>query len=369
MSTAGWSWPFVCSNCRRPYAPEGFPHVCPACGGLYDVDRPLEHSLDPDPTARGLARFRPGFALPPGAGLITLGEGSTPLVAAAAAGGTIHFKCEHLNPTGSFKDRAAALIVSALIACGVREVIEDSSGNAGAALAAYGARAGITVRVFVPSQAAGPKRAQMEAYGAQIVEVPGPRQAAAEAAREEAAAGAVYASHAHLPHGLAGMATIAYEIVEQLGGPPASVVVPVGQGSLALGLHAGFEALRRAGRIGTAPALFGVQARACAPLWAVHQAGAAGLGFVLEGPTVAEGIRIRHPLRGDAVLRAIEGSGGGLVAVDEPEILAGRDALARLGLYVEPTSAVIWPALEALRARLRPPVVAVLTGSGLKAPG
>lgn len=368
MSTAGWSWPFACGNCRRPYAPEGFPAVCPACGGVFELSRPIEYALNADAGDHGLARFRPCLTLPPDAPLISLAEGGTPLLAAETEAGTVHFKCEHLNPTGSFKDRAAALIVSALAAGGVREVVEDSSGNAGAALAAYAARAGIGVRVFVPAQAAGPKRAQIAAYGAQIVEVPGPRQAATEAARREAAAGAVYASHAHLPHGLAGLATIAFELLEQLGRAPGSLVVPVGQGSLVLGLQAGFEALRRAGRIEAAPALFGVQARACAPLWAVHQAGAAGLGFVHEGATVAEGIRIRHPLRGDAVLRAIEDSGGALTAADEPEIVAGRDALARRGLYVEPTSAVVWPGLAALRPRLRPPVVAVLTGSGLKAP-
>jgi threonine synthase len=112
--------------------------------------------------------------------------------------------------------------------------------------------------------------------------------------------------------------------------------------------------------------LLGVQARACAPLWAVEQAGAAGLGWVREGETLAEGIRILYPLRGDAVRQAVASSGGRMVAVEEIEIDEGRAALARRGFWVEPTSAVVWPALRREMAGLPDPVVLVLTGSGFK---
>jgi threonine synthase len=300
---------------------------------------------------------------------VTLGEGGTPLLAVDVAGRTVHFKCEQLNPTGSFKDRGAMVLVSALRAAGVEAAVEDSSGNAGAALAAYAARAGMRVRIFVPSYASGPKRMQIQAYGAEVVSVPGARTAASEAVQAAAKQGAVYASHAHLPHMLAGVATMAFEIVEQLGRLPGAIVAPVGQGSIMLGLHIGFEALRLAGVIEGSPQLLGVQARACAPLWAVHAGGAAALGLVQEGETVAEGIRTLRPLRGDAVLAAVESSGGGFVAVEEEQILLGRDELAHRGLFVEPTSAVVWPGLLAWVDRLQDPVVAILTGSGLKSPG
>jgi threonine synthase len=279
---------------------------------------------------------------------------------------TAFFKCEHLNPTGSFKDRGSLVLVSALAALRVTEAVEDSSGNAGASFAAYCARAGIRATVFVPASASGPKRAQIEAYGARVVPVSGPRSAASEAAQRAVGGRTAYASHAHQPHGLAGMATIAFEIVEQLGGAPGSVFVPVGQGTLLLGLSRGFDALRAAGTIDGVPQLVGVQAQACAPLWAVARAGGVGLGFVQEGETVAEGIRIRSPLRGDALLEAVRRSGGTWVAVPEEAILEGRSALARLGLYVEPTSAVVWAALAAAGADVRRPIVAVLTGSGFK---
>jgi threonine synthase len=278
----------------------------------------------------------------------------------------IFLKCEHLNPTGSFKDRGTAVLVTALRAAGVAEAVEDSSGNAGASFAAYAARAGITASVFVPDSASGAKRLQIEAYGARLVRILGPRRNAALAVERAAEGGAVYASHAYLPHGLAGMATIAFELFEQLGAVPGSVVMPVGQGTSLIGVWRGFQALQAAGLAGRLPQLIGVQARACAPIWAVQHSGSAGLGWVQEGETLAEGIRILQPVRGDLVLHAVEATGGWMEAVEEAEIRAAVGELARKGFSVEPTSAVVWAALRAAGPRMREPVVAVLTGSGYK---
>ncbi len=361
------SRPFVCSNCSRRFPTSGFPHCCPRCGGLYDFASPLVYVPEGEASpVRDLARFRSTFPLPAGAPWISLGEGGTPLILAEVCGKPVYFKCEYLNPTGSFKDRGTAVLVSALAAAGVRSVVEDSSGNAGASLAAYCARAGIRARVFTPAYASGPKVAQMEAYGAEVVRIEGTRSAVSEAVLREVGGGVVYASHAYLPHGIAAMATVAFELVEQLGQAPGAVVVPVGQGSLVLGLKRGFEALQAAGKVERVPTLVGVQALACAPLYAVHAAGADGLRWVREGETMAEGIRTLRPLRGDRVLEAVESTGGTFVAVEESEIAEGRDALARRGLYVEPTSAVVYAALAQKVAGLPAPVVAVLTGSGFK---
>jgi threonine synthase len=367
---AGYDWPFACGNCHRPYPARGFVYRCPECGGLYEFSRPLPYETQPVDvrSARSLSRYRGTFPLPEDAPLVSLGEGGTPLVALDIQGRTVHFKCEYLNPTGSFKDRGTSVLVSALAAIGAREAVEDSSGNAGASFAAYAARAGIHARVFVPASASGPKVSQIEAYGAQTVRVAGPRSAAAEAVQREVEGGALYASHAYLPHGLAGMATLAFELVEQLEGPPGAVILPVGQGTLLLGGDLGFAALLDAGVIDHGPRWIGVQARACAPLWSAYTAGTAGLDWTTEGETMAEGIRIIHPLRGGSVLQAVEASGGQIVVVDEHEISSGRDALSRRGLYVEPTSAVVWPALMAVLDDLPDPVVVILTGSGYKSP-
>ena len=306
------------------------------------------------------------FDLPSNVPQISLGEGNTPLVWAEAFGKQVAFKLEFLNPTGSFKDRGTALLVSILLSRGVSEAVEDSSGNAGSSFAAYAAAAEINARVFIPDYASGPKRAQIEAYGAEVIPIPGPRSKAAEAVVREVERGVVYASHAYMPFGERGFSTVAYELVEQLGQVPGSVISPAGQGNLLLGLGRGFAGMRQAGLIQSMPALVGVQAEVCAPLWAVYTGGFVGLSFVSEGHTLAEGVRIQHPLRGDALLQLVVSTGGQFIAVPEEAILTGRDQLARRGLFVEPTSAIVWYALEQLIDNIPEPVVILLTGSGLK---
>jgi len=365
-----------CTNCRLPYPESGLPYRCPQCGGLFDYTAPFAfdsyQAAAPIAAQPGLWRYRHAFGLPAAAPAISLGEGNTPLVwvdfdpASLASSGPaprvrVALKCEYQNPTGSFKDRGSATLVSFLAGRGVKAAVEDSSGNAGASFAAYSARAGIQARVFIPDAASGTKRAQIYAYGAQVTRILGPRANAAEAARRAADQGAVYASHAYLPFNLPGYATLAYELVEQLGAPPGSVILPVGQGGLLLGMGRGFQALGV-----PMPRLIGVQARLCAPLWALQTYGPAGLAWVTEGDTLAEGVRVRLPLRGDAVLKAVEASGGQFVVVDESDLLVARDALARLGFYVEPTSALVWSALAQVVGKIPEPIVVVLTGSGLK---
>ena len=320
-----------------------------------------------DPELPGIWRYRHSFGLPDSAPVIYLGEGDTPLVEGQGFGRKLAFKLEFLNPTGSFKDRATALLISFLQSRGVTEAVEDSSGNAGASFAAYAARAGIDGRVFVPDYASGPKRSQIEAYGAELVPVPGSRSDAAEAVCKAAEISAVYASHAYLPFGLPGIATIAYELYEELGEVPGVIIAPVGHGSLLLGIAQGFGAMKSAGIIQNLPRLIGVQARACAPLWALSTQGTAGLAWVTEGETLAEGIRVLRPMRGDELLKAVDASGGAFLAVDEERILPARDSLAHVGLFVEPTSAIVWGALAEIAAELPEPIVLILSGSGLKA--
>lgn len=317
-----------------------------------------------DERARGIWRYRHTFPLPAEAEPVTLGEGHTPLVPITMEGRVTHFKMEGLNPTGSFKDRGMAVMFTGLKAIGLTEALEDSSGNAGAAFAGYAARAGIKARVFVPASASGPKRAQIEAYGAELVAVEGPRSKATEAAQAAAALGAYYGSHIYNPLGLAGNATAAYEIWEQLGHAPENVILPLGHGTLLLGLHRGFTALKEARLIDRLPRLIAVQAMACAPLWAVHRYGRDGLRWVTEGQTIAEGIRVFQPVRGDAVLAAIAETDGAVLAFEDDAIRAGREALAHLGIYAEPTCGVVWEALKQTAGE----VVVMVTGNGLKSP-
>jgi len=356
-----------CINCHLQYPDTEIPYHCPRCSGLFDFNS--SWVFDPsqvDAAQPGIWRYRHTFGLPGEAPVVSLGEGRTPLIWGQAFGHHVAFKCEYLNPSGSFKDRGSATLLSFIRSRGIETAVEDSSGNAGASFAAYAARAGLKAKVYIPDSASGPKRQQIKAYGAEVVRIMGPRSNAAEAVRRVADRGAIYASHAYLPFNLPGYATIAYEIVEQLDAAPGTLITPVGQGGLLLGVARGFEALLQGGVILKMPKLIGVQARACAPLWAFYHYGPTGLGWSAEGQTLAEGIRVSHPLRGDAVMSIMTAHQGMFLAVDEQDILPGREVLAHLGLYVEPTSAVIWSALEQAADRLVDPVVVILTGSGLK---
>jgi threonine synthase len=349
----------ACISCGIPFPDSGFPYKCPSCGGLYDDVKELRFD-DIDQSQPGIWRYASSFE--PRTDLVTLGEGNTPLLTAKAFGREVYLKCEYANPTGSFKDRGSATIVAALRSRRVTEAVEDSSGNAGASFAAYTARAGIKARVYAPESASGPKRKQIEIYGAQLILVPGPRWKAAEAALQAAEAGMVYASHAYLPFNLPGYATCAYEIVEQLGASPGAVIIPAGQGGFLLGMRRGFQAMQNANKINRMPQLIGVQSAACAPLFAF----ANGRKDYVTHDTLAEGVQVCNPLRKVQVVEEVLCDQGWFVSINETDIMWGRDALARLGFYVEPTSALIWSALEQTLPALSDPVVAVLTGSGYK---
>jgi threonine synthase len=358
-----------CIKCGRRYPSKGTPYRCPDCGGLYDYSELPDFNLSQvNHSAAGIWRYGHLLGLSSDAAQISIGEGNTPLIWRNCLGREIAFKLEYVNPTGSFKDRGTAVLISFLLSRGVSTAVEDSSGNAGASFAAYAAAAGITAEIFVPDTASGPKVAQMEAHGARVFRVPGGRSRTSEVTINAVEHGAVYGSHAYLPHNLFGYATLAYEVCAQLGRAPGTLVLPAGQGGLLLGVSRGFEALKIARIIDDLPVLIGVQAAACAPIFAGFQNGRPGVVQVEEGVTMAEGIRVRQPVRIDAVLNAIQQTNGRIVAVNEPEILTGREALARLGFYVEPTSAVIWDALKQVSDLLMDPVVVILTGTGLKSP-
>lgn len=357
----------ACIDCHRPFPDHGVPYRCPVCSGLYDFVAPsLFDSGQVEADQPGIWRFRHTFGLPGHAKQVYLGEGSTPLVWGDINGHPVAFKLESSNPSGSFKDRGSAVLVSFLNSRAINQIVEDSSGNAGASLAAYAARAGMNCDIYIPASASGPKRAQIEAYGAKLIAVPGSRSQASEAVLQAVKQGSVYASHAYLPYGLLGYATAAYEIVEQIGCTPGTVIVPAGHGNFLLGLARGFKALSLAGKIDHLPRMVGVQIEACAPLWAYIAIGQDGLNSVREGETLAEGIRVRYPARRAAVIQAVLESDGSIISVKEDQILPARDELARQGLYVEPTSAVIVPAIRQIEGALPEPIVALLTGSGLK---
>ena len=323
--------------------------------------------------------WRYAEAIPPfGTHRTSLGEALTPLVPARVAETDVLVKCEYALPTGSYKDRGSAFLISYLHSVGVEEAVEDSSGNAGASLAAYAARAGMRLKVFCPETASAAKLAQIGLYGAELVRVPGPRPRATEALLDYVEhTGGVYASHLWHPMFIEGVRTMAYEIAEHgeaEGGwwAPDWVLCPVGAGSILLGLYRGFGDLLRAGVIERPPRLVAVQAEKASAVVQALQSGADTVEPMSDpSPTLAEGIALPAPVRDREVLEALRQTRGTAVAVSEAHISAGLLAFGRAGFCVEPTSAVVWGGLQQLRddgsiaADAR--TVLILSGHGLKA--
>jgi threonine synthase len=341
---------------------------CPACGSPLelpgDVLRPSDEAL----TGQGVWRYAPWL---PAIAPVSLGEPTTPIVPVEIGGASTLVKLEAAQPTGSFKDRAATTLVAWLAASGVRHVAEDSSGNAGAALAAYAARAGIACDIYVPATASPGKLTQIGAYGARLIPVEGPRQAATDAAAAAVERGILYATHLWNPWCLVGTATWAFEVVEQLGGAPDAVVFPVGAGTLLLGAARAFERLAQTGRIERIPRIYGGQSNGCAPLAIAFDEGRSEPAPVTQVPSAAEGIMLARPPRGAEILRRVRESGGAILALDDSAIWAALRDVAHQGIYIEPTSAVAPAAVAPLRASgaidSGDRVVVALTGSGLKA--
>ncbi len=322
-----------------------------SCGG------PLEFTQQPEPELPG------SKSLDRNAGLwafedwlpvdcsVSLGEGFTPLVAAPDR--DVTYKLEWLFPTGSFKDRGATTTISHANQLGVDRVVEDSSGNAGKAIATYAAYAGMDAEIFVPADAKPGKVRAIERTGATIRKIQGSRQAVTDACTaeleggtEEDASEAWYASHAWNPAFFEGTATFAYEIAAQRDwDAPDAVVTPLGHGTLFLGAYRGFARLSNWGLIDEIPRLYGVQAAGVAPIVAARGGIVAGEGT----NTVADGIQITEPARAQQIQTALDASGGEAVAIDAEATNTEYDRLHRNGLFVEPTCAVAPAAIDILR--------------------
>ncbi len=325
-----------------------------------------------DRTTRSLWRYRAAFPIKL-ADPVSLGEGCTPLARRTFRGHDALFKLEWFAPSGSFKDRGASVMISLLRQQGVREVAEDSSGNGGAAVAAYGAAAGMRVHILAPESTSPAKIAQIRAYGADVHLIPGPREAT-EAAALEMSKRVFYASHNWHPFFLQGTKTLGYEIWEDLGfRAPDNIIIPTGAGSNVLGCDLAFRELMAAGEIDRLPRLFVAQPANCAPIDAAHRAGADGQVETAFAPTIAEGTAIKRPLRMKTLLAVLNRSKGGTIAIPEEGIRAAALDLARGGLFAEPTSATAAAALDGLIRRgdikAGEVTVTVLTGGGLKASG
>jgi threonine synthase len=299
-----------------------------------------------------------------------MGVGWTPLVPVQLEKQKVFLKLEFLSPSGSFKDRGVNAMIEQLFFMGVNAVAEDSSGNAGASLAAHAAHFGIKADIYVPASASEEKKYQIGIYGANVIPIPGPRKAAEIAAQNSVSPHHAYASHAYNPAYLAGQVTAAYELWEQLGHQaPDWIICPVAQGGQFLGYWFGFKNLLKAGLITKLPRLVAVQSAMVAPIFAAWEEGLNHIPEIVpSGKTIAEGVSIANPVRDLRLLQALRETDGQVLKMAEEEIIHGQEIMNQQGFFIEPTSALVVSGFRKLVDKIEENEIAILplTGTGLK---
>ena len=355
-----------CHDCSEKQYPSVSDLYCTECGGLFAVD----YIDAPDGTRPRLPMDDPTKAN-------SLGEGDTPMIfmektRTSLGLNSLWGKLEFMAPTGSFKDRGSVILTTMGRDLDVREFIEDSSGNAGASLSAYAAAAGLKAHVFAPASAASGKLDQIQIFGANLHKVEGPRQAATDAAEKYVKEnGIVYMSHNLSPYFSEGMKAVSFEIVDVLDDDIDHVVLPVGNGSLLIGMVRGYQELAEAGFISNIPKFHGVQSHAVRPVVAALN----GEDWSQKNvkPTNASGIAVSKPPRLVEMIEAIESTGGSGITVSEKSLTDWQHQLAsNEGIFAEMTSAGAFAGLEKL---IKSGVIdkdsnvcVPITGSGLKEP-
>jgi len=359
---------YRCSSCGQTEDVASRRPKC-ACGGLWLLDY-LAPGFDLARVERdtwSLFRYRAFLPLQGETWReVSLGEGLTPVIPLDEE---VLLKMDYCMPTLSFKDRGAAVLVAHCKAIGVEAVVQDSSGNAGNSVAAYCARAGIACEIFVPEGTSPAKIAMIRSHGADVTVVPGTRDMCAAACREKVEReGRFYASHVYNPFFYEGTKTYLYEVYEQLGRVPQRLFVPLGNGTLFIGIVRALEEFLAAGILTAMPEVIAVQSERCDPLARAAAAGLAQPAPVTPVPTLAEGIAIGQPMRGAQILASIRKYNFTVITAREARILEARAALARRGVFCEHTTAATYAAYLDYRGRHGPTPDSLLPmcGAGLK---
>src|SRR3989344_1029692 len=301
----------ICKNCKTKYPDNSKIWKC-NCGGLLDLDFqarfPVEEIQKRKPT---MWRYREAIPIEFDKNIISFDEGFTPLIEIAFGGKRTLIKQDHLFPTGSYKDRGASVLISKVKELGIGKVVEDSSGNAGSAVAGYCARGGIECDIYVPIDTAEGKLAQIQLFGARLNKIPGSSEDTASAVLA-AAQENYYASHSWNPYFFHGTKTFA-------------------------------------------------------PLYKALKEKTTEIPKIDKKDTMAEGIAISEPIRGREIIESVKSSGGNILTVNEIEIKDTLEEICLMGFYIEPTSAATIAGLKKyLETSAGETVVSVFTGNGLK---
>jgi threonine synthase len=356
-------WHLECSACQRTASAAGLPTVC-ECGQpwlvRYPERKPPVSQRNALAGPKGMWRIRAFLPLEPLEHPVTLGEGDTPLLPVPRLGARIGIpgalvKDESVNPTGSFKARGLAAAITRAALGGARAFTLPTAGNAGVAAAAYGARAGIPVRVYAPRSTPAMILAQIKAFGADLHLLEGHIGDCGRASRAYAAeSGALDLSTLREPYRIEGKKTLGLELAESLDWTlPDAIIYPTGGGTGLIGMWKAFLELREAGWItGALPRMFTVQAAGCAPMVRAFETGADHAEPWQDPSTSASGLRVPAPLGDRLMLRALRESGGGAVAVSDPELTDEARQGARLeGIDFAPEGGAAIAAARTLRER------------------
>ncbi len=341
-------WSLECSSCASTAPGDTLAQLCPRCAQPLLVRYAhLPHGPETLIDRWDMRRYAAWMPLAPDESPITLGEGATPLMPAEALAEslgvrTVWIKEEGLNPTGSFKARGMSAAITRAKALGVPGVVVPTAGNAGAALAAYGAAAGLPVRVYAPTETPAPILNTIRAFGAELITVSGHIGDAGKAAREFAAVrGWFDASTLREPYRIEGKKTMGLEVVEQLGWRfPDAMIYPTGGGTGLIGMWKAFQELTAAGWIDEGarrPRMITAQATGCAPIVQAFHSGAERATPWSNPQTHASGLRVPGPLGDRLILLALRDSGGDAEAAEEDEIReATLEITRRTGIDASP---------------------------------
>jgi threonine synthase len=357
-----------CSACKA-ISENLLDFTCPLCGKPLDVKLRFKFKdIDIYKDSYSVWRYSRSFPYIEERNIITLGEGWTPLV---QFNENVQLKLENLNPTGSFKDRGSTVLISAINSAIKKQkgyVSEDSSGNAGASMAAYAARAGIKAKIYVPETVSGPKFNQTQWYGSEIIKVAGSRSRVAEEAQKPEP-GKFYAGHILHPLFRDGIRSLAYEMAEQCDWKiPDCIFMPVSAGTLLLGVLAGFMHLADSGRIKSLPTIVACQTAQVSPLYHLFK----NLDYAppKKVTSIADALVSNDPPLLELMHKSLKEARGDAVMVEEKEIADSHKELAKKGFFVEPSSAVAYAGykkqLKDKQIARDSSAVLILTGTGLK---
>lgn len=353
-----------CPKCNREFDFDPYLYKCPRCKIPLNIKWNMEmRDFAVDKESKGIFKFKKFF--PPGLQTTSLGEGDTHIIDFNRK--NLFFKLEYLNPSGSFKDRGSALAIAAVKRIGLKEVNEDSSGNAGSSIALYSAAFGIKANIYMPVDAPENKKNLVKIFGGYLNLEKDREKAHLKAVEDSIKKKIYYIGHVLNPFFIQGLKSISYEIyLKKLF--PTDIFIPVGSGGLYLGIYYGYKDLIEIGLIDNLPRLHTVEA-----------SGYERVSKEIYGKEIypgtrtilADGVRVSGPPRLYEVLSVLKESDGISVVVSDDEIRNSTKSLIRKGLFVEPTSATVYAAykkvLEEKLVDKDGKILLPLTGSGFKA--